>query len=384
MNRCVDCKGKGLCGLERCPITERFRSREKTGRVTGYRGTAPSVFVGNAGYPRVLSGPLFTADPGSPPAWLEQGLGIGEIVAVRAGTIRGTNRSVDPDPRLQEIALSSRPIEVEATFERPVAFDLRFDTVITPTGLAGQVRRLDLLENPSIERVVDRVTGDTDVGAGDACRELLNGGIDVYRTSDLLSAGLLGRRRHLVPTRWAITAVDDMAGMALKKGLRPFPSVNDYLVFTSCLFGNSIAVLLMPGNWRFEMVERWAARSLWAGDEDSVTTDREGMKKQGYSPISGAYYSARLGVLEYLERQRRTARVLLVRSVTGDYWAPLGTWVVREAVRQAMGRPPLRAADLDGAVAAMAAGLRYGDFVRHSGLLSEARSQTLLTSFLTF
>ena len=382
MNRCTTCKGKGLCGLRTCPITERFMDQGRHSRVTGYRGASPSVFVGSSGYPAVFSGPLFTPDHGSPPLWLEDHLTIGDIVSIRASTIRGMNRTSSPHPLLEEIALSSRPLEVEVTFSRPVSRTLSFDGIITPTELSGEVRRLDLLESPSVEPVVERITGDTDAGARDACRELLGGGIDVYRTTDLLSAGLLGRRRHVVPTRWAITAVDDMAGSVLKGVIRNYPSVDETLAFSSVLFGNHIGVLLMPGDWKFEMVERWDTGSLWAGETESVTTDREGMKKQGYSPITGAYYAARLAVLEYLERVRRSARVILVRSVTGDYWAPLGTWVVREAVRNAMDGTYLWRGDLKGAVSTLNTALAYEGWMKHSHLLGEARAQTVLSSFL--
>jgi len=44
------------------------------------------------------------------------------------------------------------------------------------------------------------------------------------------------------------------------------------------------------------MIEVWGKQTLWAGDTEAIVQDREGMKKQGYSPISGAYYSARLAV----------------------------------------------------------------------------------------
>ena len=50
---------------------------------------------------------------------------------------------------------------------------------------------------------------------------------------------------------------------------------------------------------------------------------------------AGAYYAARLGALEYLNDIKRNAKVLIVRDVTPDYWAPLGVWVIRETVRNA-------------------------------------------------
>jgi hypothetical protein len=36
-----------------------------------------------------------------------------------------------------------------------------------------------------------------------------------------------------------------------------------------------------------------------------------------------------------LENIKRQGKVLIIREVTDDYWAPLGVWVVRETVRGA-------------------------------------------------
>jgi hypothetical protein len=73
-------------------------------------------------------------------------------------------------------------------------------------------------------------------------------------------------------------------------------------------------------------------------------TDRSFIR-QNYEPFngrtsyadecSGAYYAARLAALEYLENIQRQAKVLIVRDVRPDYWAPLGVWVIRETMRNA-------------------------------------------------
>ena len=49
------------------------------------------------------------------------------------------------------------------------------------------------------------------------------------------------------------------------------------------------------------MIEIWGRRTLWGGEEEVIVQDQEGMTKKGYSPISGAYYSARLAACEYLK-----------------------------------------------------------------------------------
>jgi hypothetical protein len=65
------------------------------------------------------------------------------------------------------------------------------------------------------------------------------------------------------------------------------------------------------------------------------------MGRTGYaSNITGAYYAARLSILNYLEKIRRNAGFTVIRWITGDYWAPLGVWVIRETVKKAMETEP--------------------------------------------
>ena len=59
---------------------------------------------------------------------------------------------------------------------------------------------------------------DRDASAAVALVELYSSGISLDHISRLLSLGLLGKKRKLVPTRWSITASDDMIGKELKKG----------------------------------------------------------------------------------------------------------------------------------------------------------------------
>ena len=379
--QCIRCKGKGLCGLARCPITSRFHAQADVKPSTSYQGSAPSVFVGSFGYPDVLGGPLMINDSDHPPDWLGRNLGIEEIVGIRARTIRGKSPLQRFTGNLQEIALSSQPLDVDVMFEKPVSFAMTFDGTVAPVGFSGAVRNLDVIGSARVGRVVDRITSDVDIRATDACVELRQGGSDVYEITKLMTAGLLGKRRHFVPTRWAITAVDDTLSTALKKEIARFPSLDEYRVFSGEIFGNRIVCILAPGDWRYEMIEVWGRRTLWAGDTEVIVEDREAMKKQGYSPISGAYYSARLAVCEYLKSIRRSARVIVLRHISSDYWAPLGTWVIREAARKAMASPPVSCDSLDEAVATASARIGFDYWQQHSTLIPEMRTQRTLFSF---
>jgi DNA repair protein NreA len=378
MLQCAECKGKGRCGLPRCPVISRFHAQAAVKPSSTYQGSSPSVFIGSFGYPSVQGGPLLVNDSDYPPDWLSNNLGIDDIVSIRARTIRGRSALSAVAGSLQEIALSRQPLDVDVAFERPVAFSLNFDGTVAPVGFTGSVKSLDITGNAQVERVVDRITSDTDIGATDACIALRESAVDVYRILGLMTAGLLGKRRKFVPTRWAITAVDDTLSGQLKKEIARFPPVEEIRLFTAEIFGNRMVCLFFPGDWKYEMIEIWGQDSLWGGEQDVIVQDREGMKKNGYSPISGAYYSARLAACEYLYRIKRSARVIVLRRVSSDYWAPLGTWVIREATRSAMAHPPLVCESLAAAVGQASAFLGSGAWLAHSTLIPELRTQRTL------
>ena len=140
----------------------------------------------------------------------------------------------------------------------------------------------------------------------------------------MLSLGLLGKKRKLVPTRWSITASDDMIGKLLKETVLDGPQVNDYYLFSGEDLGNHFEILLLPRPFSFELVEIWMARSVWA-EEGFIGGDREDAQaKKEYSSLAGGYYAARLAVLEHLAGQGRQAGVLAVREISESLLGPPG------------------------------------------------------------
>ena len=256
-SQCAICKGKGLCGLPSCPITRRFHALKDTRPVSEYMGASPSVFVGSYGYPRVVGGPLMIDDSDNPLDWIRQGFSIDDIVSVRSRTIRGgadLDVKIQNIGKVQEIALSAKPLDVEVAFEKPISFDINFDGTVAPVGLSGAMKKLDVIDNASVSRIVDRCTSDTDLKATEAARIMFDNGTDVYKITNLLTAGLLGVKRRVVPTRWAITATDDMISTSIKREVIKMPALPDYQVFCSTLYGNTLCFILIPSNdWRFEI-----------------------------------------------------------------------------------------------------------------------------------
>ncbi len=398
---CVSCKGKGHCGRPACPILEKFKPLGTTQKLSDniFGSSPPSIFVGRYGYPQVSAGPLVPPDVigeeagtyDAPATW--NNLDIGEIVGLRSSLVRSNMHfnvkdASSPDAMLQktqELALSETPVDTEVWFRKAPHMDLRFDGVLSPMGPAGEVTKLDIAQNPAVPRHVDRAVGDSDVAAADAIREMYSADVSTDHINRLLSIGLLGKKRKIVPTRWSITATDDMVGKMLAKDIRYYPEIGEIQVYSGGLHGNHFEILVIPGPPAFELIEIWMPRAVWSGGTTTVEADWEDHNgKKGYSNLGGGYYAARLPVLEHLHYLRRSGSVFAIREITPDYWAPLGVWVVREAARYAMSMLPLKFDSIDDALGDMSTRLntRRDEWYHKSSLLDKRLNQRTLLDFL--
>jgi hypothetical protein len=206
-----------------------------------------------------------------------------------------------------------------------------------PLGPRAELLDFELTENPKIPRKTDYVVSD-ELKAEQAIMRLYSWGFDEYYIIRLLSAGLLGIDRKLVPTRWSITAVQDTIGKNLRREILGYPEINTYEVYFHEFLGNRYAVLLMPESYAFELLEVWLKGSLFGSEEPQVIHDYEDFRGiKGYAnETTGAYYAARLSVLEHLKARRRQARIIVFREVTPAYYAPVGVWQIRVGVRKAL------------------------------------------------
>ena len=400
MDRCVICKGKGLCGRPRCPILERFKAVETIPVSDNLFGASPpSVFVGSKGYPDIFAGPLVPPNVGDsearqyddPKELLK--MGIDEVIGLRSRLVRSYTRIDVKDAKApkntflltsQELAMAETPVDTEVWFTKPVDTNVAFDGTLMPMGPAGEIKSITLTENPKVPGKVDYLVSDTDVLAADSIRELHRHDISQHHITRIFSIGLLGRERRLVPTRWSITAIDDMVGKMLLDDIRDYPEIRDIVLFTSEKFGNHFEILLVPRCFSFELIEIWHPNSVWS-EKLWIGSDREGYGgKKGYSSLAGGYYAARTSVVEYLHAIRRQASVFIVREILPDYWAPLGVWVIREAVRDALTGRGMRFDSVGGALHEMQTRIRtpHDRWRGEMQLLDECRFQRTLMEFL--
>lgn len=367
---CLRCKGgKYLCGLSYCPILIRTRALLPVRKILPkfkndyYGPSPPSLFIGRFGYPDVRIGPMGAVDwenisiIDEPDLW-KTNLSLQKVVSLRAklfrfmGTPINVKRISDTNiPKIVEITQeqvqASSPVDFEVKFSKKPKLDVSFSNFTQPMGARVNIDSIELTSTPNIHFKVERIVADTDLQATSAISQLYSDKSSVTQISRIFSAGLLGihERRKFVPTRWSITAVDDTIGIDLRKKIRDYPEVQDFMVFNNSYLDNDFWIMFLPGrNWFFDYHEAWKQMSAWniTGLTPSILSDYEGPagRKTYASNTVGGYYAARLAVLEKLVSLRRKAAVLAIREVGKGYAIPLGVWQVRENMRRALSRPP--------------------------------------------
>jgi DNA repair protein NreA len=402
---CLRCRSaQMLCGKPICPILLKYNAFQRTLPMVGgteFAGSSPpGVFVGRFGYPSVSLGPLLSPEHGStelydtPEDWV--GRSVAEVVSFRTGLVRGTSRmrvtdAERPIPLLEEyqlLGIAAESAESEARFRRPPRGHLALSDTAPPFGPSAPIERFEL----SVRRVdpnLDRLTSDTDANARVAVGELYQRGVRVSRIQRAFSVGTLGRhgRRKLVPTRWSITAVDDLLSKMNLERIRLLPELGEILVYRLTALDNRWLLVLLPGAYRYESIEAWYPNTLWNPDPNQIVImgDHEGHDgRTTYASIGGCYYAARLATSEALLALGRQAGVVVLREVHPGEILPLGVWNVREHVRAALHRQPERLASLDELVQKIGAtfAIPVPRWLRSSAVLHDARTQRRLDEWV--
>jgi DNA repair protein NreA len=392
---CIICKGSRLlCGRSYCPLLQRIEStiaspnKERLSKEL-FGPSPPSIFVGWMGYPQVSIGPMSSLNPENPSIsdnpgrWY--GMDFNEIVEIRSNLVRSRKvAGVRDRSKLvsdnQELALAVRPADVELSFKNTPRYNLSFSPVSQPMGPTGILDKFKIVDNVKIPRRVDALVHD-EVKSVDASMELYQHGHDVYYLSKILSSGSLGldAAKRLVPTRWSITAVDDMIAKALMKEIREYPYLNEVRVYSNTYLDNHFEVLMMPGAWEFEQFEAWAPKTLWTLGRDKAVIQLEGEAHKGRSDYAekegGGYYASRLAVVEGLQRLKRQARVVVFREIYEGYVMPVGVWEVRENVRKAMSNKPEKFASTKEALDDISKRLHHpmNEYFKRSSILRQRR-----------
>tara|TARA_Y100000310_G_scaffold282495_1_gene303780 strand:- start:1864 stop:3039 length:1176 start_codon:yes stop_codon:yes gene_type:complete len=324
----------------------------KAVKISEFAGSSPpEVFVGRWNYPNVYTGILSPTEHGdtqimsSAEEWHQNKLQIPDILRLRQQLIYGRTQgnikkvmhkiSTPFLKTMQQIAMTHRSVSTEFKLKKPISPNKESESRVPLISRAAPVQSAKLQENPKIKKKVDYLVSDTDAKSKDAMLELEHSRTPTSSIIKILSAGLLGlgKNRKLVPTRWSITAVDDTLSKEKLKRIKYYPQIQEFQVFHSYYLGNNYNFLLLPDNFAFEVLEI----SMTKG---GVWHDHEGFfpRKKYADNVTGAYYSNRLALCEYLDKIKRQAQCLVLREIRPEYYAPLGVGILRQASREAFSK----------------------------------------------
>lgn len=352
-------------------------------------GTSPpSVFVGSYDYPKVFVGPMVPPIHGdtslldSPENW--KGKSLEEIVNFRLNLVRGTKKiSINQTEgryieNLQEVAMSSKPTDSDLVFKKPPSSKISLDGESAPFGPAGEIKSAKFSSTSSV-KPIEKIFYDKDLKAQDAVLNLYNSGIDISKIQKCFSIGMLGQKRKLVPTKWSITATDDIISKSLVDDVLDYDLIDTCKVFSYSHLGNVFSVVLFPHRWIYEMIEAWYSDGVMGFGSDSE--DARGIDHP--PAIAGAYFAAKLGVLEYLNRCKIQSGVIILREIRPEYAIPVGVWQVREGIREAMNQNPTLFDNFDDALhlASQKMSISKSEWLSHGHILTLMRQKTLSDFF---
>ena len=316
----------------------------------------PSVFVGSGlKYPLMNVGilsPVFREENAwmydAPKYWVQEKFSISDVLKLREGLVNSRVTQKAKDVRFsnnflniaRDIAIASKPVDVEIKLRSNLSFNPNRDRVLMPSLLGAPLESAKITSNVSVNSCVEKVLSD-ELKAKDSLELLYRKNVDENALSKILSIGVLGlqKNKKLVPTRWSITATDDTISNSLLSEIKRLKEIEDFSLGFGEFLGNQYLILFFPGIFRFELFEFYYPGSSWnPSTEFKACTDYENFsgRKNYASQCAGGYYATRLGVAEYLKKINRQASVLVIRLETPSYWAGLGVWVVRESVRTSL------------------------------------------------
>jgi len=349
-------------------------------------GTSPpSVFVGSYNYPKVFVGPMVPPIHGdtslldSPEKW--KGRSLEEIINFRLNLVRGVQKTGIEETEgryienLQEITMSEKPTDLDLVFMKNTSADISMDGESAPFGPTGEIKSAKFSGSTSA-KPIEKIFYDKDMKAQDAVLKLYNSGIEISKIQKCFSIGMLGKKRKLVPTKWSITATDDIISKSIVKEILENSVIDTCKVFSYKHLGNMFSVILFPHRWIFEMIEGWYSNGVLGFGSDSE--DARGID---HPPrIAGAYFAAKLGVSEYLLKNKIQAGVLIFREIRPEYAIPVGVWQVREGIREAMKQKPETASNFNHALdlASAKTSVSKKEWIVNGDIINRVRQKTIL------
>jgi len=274
--------------------------------------------------------------------------------------------------------MSSNPTDSDLIFQKSVSSNILLDGESAPFGPVGEIKSAKFSASTSVKSI-EKIFYDKDLKAQDAVLNLYNSGIEISKIQKCFSIGMLGQQRKLVPTKWSITATDDIISKSLVTEILNYSLIDSCKVFSYEHLGNIFSVVLFPHRWIYEMIEAWYSNGILG-----FGSDFENARGIDHPPlIAGAYFAAKLAVLEYLSKKKIQAGVIILREIRPEYTIPVGVWQVREGIREAMKQVPVISENFEHALllASKKMSISKSEWLSHGDILTLMRQKTLSDYF---
>lgn len=351
-------------------------------------GTSPpSVFVGSYAYPKVFVGPMVPPVHGdtelldTPEKW--SGKSLEDIVNFRLNLVRGIKASSIHQTEgryienLQELVMSSKPIDADLEFHKYNS-NISVDGESPPFGPIGEIKTAKFFSSTA-NKPIEKIFYDKDLKAQDAVLTLYNSGIEISKIQKCFSIGMLGKNRKLVPTKWSITATDDIISKSIVDEILDYSLIDSCRVFYYEHLGNLFSVILFPHRWIYEMIESWYSNGILG-----FGSDFEDARGIDHPPaIAGAYFAAKLAVAEYLSKNKIQSGVLILREIRPEYAIPVGVWQIREGIRSAMRQKPVIAENFENAIdiASSKMSISKNEWIPKGNIIKLIKQKTIVDFF---
>jgi len=261
----------------------------------------PSVFVGSMlKYPLVNIGILSPLERDEnawvyddAKYWAENNFQISDVINLRNSLLNSRFQSRVNDSRFnkkfvqiaQEIAIASKPVDVEIELKNRLNMGNKKDKVLIPHGMKAGLKNARIISNVKIHKRVDKVIND-EIKASEGIEYLYKNNFSEYVLSKILSVGVLGLKKDkkFVPTRWSITATDDMIGKRILQQIKDYKWIEDYELFFGDFMGNCYLLLFFPNVFNYELFELYLPGSSWnPSQEIKAATDYESYSAMGWA-----------------------------------------------------------------------------------------------------
>lgn len=307
--------------------------------------TPPGLTIEAAKYPILMAGVLAAVEPSEwlsiydhPEAW--RGLDRDAILSMRKRLFRFTipinARTMEPRDSidvLQKIALSVSPIAIAIKATGLPSRDLHPLGGQLPASSAIHVRSLEIVSEPEISRVAERIT-EQDIPAAEAAWKLFFYEYSLDQVARLMSVGLLGREgsRRFIPTRGAYKAVIDAFVSKCITELPDKPFVSSYRLSSSELFNENFTILEQPGE---PQVDYLRIERTQNGFERGMSL--EGVKNLTMDSKTAVFADhARFSAYQDLLKRKVKSHLTIFHFARNSNNGILGPWTARAGVKAAL------------------------------------------------